>query len=91
MIKAAILNSTLSASVALWVAVITFCFVQPAGFTGSGLSIAPAAIGIPGLLVWSHEDVYGRFTYSRMQPVAKKPLAGIKVTVEKTPRCSVRR
>ena len=72
MIKAAILDSALSASIALGVTVITFGFVQPAGFTGGGLSIAPAAMGIPGLLVSSQEDICGGFTYSRMQPVAKK-------------------
>lgn len=48
MIEAAVLDSTLSASVAFRMAVIAFCFVQPARFTRGGLSIAPTTVGVPG-------------------------------------------
>lgn len=60
MVEAAVLNSTLSAPITLGVAVITFGFVQPAGFTRCGFPITPAAIGVPELVsVLGEEDRWG--------------------------------
>lgn len=59
MIEAAVLYSALSASVTFGMAVIAFCFVQPAGFTRGGLPIAPTTVGVPGR--WSVPKMrYGR-------------------------------
>lgn len=47
MVETSVFDAPLTTSIAFGMAMITFCFMQPAGLTGCWFPVAPAAVGIP--------------------------------------------
>ena len=48
MVETAVLNASLATALALGMAMVAFCLVQPAWFTGCKFAVASTACGVPG-------------------------------------------